>query len=71
MTIDEALKKGITAVRKPYWHETAYLELPPKIGNRFGPWCQAHNTGETIPMLLVYADDKENNWEIFEKEIQQ
>lgn len=63
MTIKEALKSGLTAVRKPYWNETAYLTLQQLGDGRYGPWSKLHDVGTVTEILTVQADDGCNDWQ--------
>ena len=62
MTIIEALKQGIANVRKPQWNPTAKLELPPKVGDGYGPWCKLHDVGTTTDITIFEADDRKDDW---------
>lgn len=67
MSITEALNQGIKSVRKPSWYPTARLELPPKVGDAWGPWCFLHDAGKVIEITIFEADDKRDDWEPFEE----
>lgn len=78
MTYREACIRNVERIRKPYWNEYAYLELPKRIiggscdGVR-GPWCTLidpcsgaadPSLGE-IKILFLDVDDDDSDWEPF------
>lgn len=66
MTLREAIKAGITSVRKPYWNPTARLELPQASPDgTHGPWCKIHDTCGSTDVLITQCGQHETDWEEF------
>jgi hypothetical protein len=63
MTIQDAKRDGISRIRKPYWNHTAFLELPPKFEDGFGPWCELHDLGTVQKLLITQVDDGLSDWD--------
>ena len=67
MTLKEAQRSGIQAVRKPFWNPTARLELPPEVSPGIcGPWCKLYDTGVMTEITFWRAEDGRDDWEAVE-----
>lgn len=66
MKISELLDRGITRVRKPDWHEVAFLSVHPcGHGYLYDPFTQDKHK-KTTPEFVQFYDDEDTDWEKYE-----
>ena len=73
MTFRDAWINGVERIRKPFWNEFAYLELPPTCNGLRGSWCTlvdhcsaiADPSLERLPIASCMVDNDEFDWELF------
>lgn len=58
MTVFEAMKKGLTKIRLPFWNDHAFLLLNKLDDGRYGPWVELHDPASTkeinkLPVMFL------------------
>jgi hypothetical protein len=63
MTIKEAVKLGISKLRKPYWNPTAYIELFLTGDGYAGAVVTLHELGTKTQVPFFQIDSGQADWE--------